>query len=256
MLMPASRLYADWKIVTRTGDRTVTEFFKGALMRTDPAPNYTTVSDFEQRRQVNWRTDLGQYSVVEWPPEALRESASGPVIQVERSTTDTGERKEFFGHSGRHLITRTRRSDGLESMIDGWYIDAPGLPKWKNGAGNAVGVLTMSVAGQKPAIPRIEVKQTGPAPQGLVVWQRMTTTIVVPGGAGHSFDTVSEVIDLVEGPLSDKIFRQPDGYQRVANLPAMALQVGRPATWAEVIRAHWQRMEDWISGLFAASSGR
>ena len=43
--MLGSVLYADWKIVTRTGDSGVTEFFKGALRRTDSSPAYTTVLD-------------------------------------------------------------------------------------------------------------------------------------------------------------------------------------------------------------------
>ena len=44
--MLGSMLYGDWKIVTKTGDSSVTEFFKGALMRTDSVPAYTTVLDF------------------------------------------------------------------------------------------------------------------------------------------------------------------------------------------------------------------
>src|SRR5215468_11243364 len=106
-----SALHADWKIVTRTGDRSVTEFFKGALMRTDSLPAYTSVLDFDRRRQVNWRSDLRQYAIVEWPPE-VQPNSSSPVINIERSTVDTGERKQFLGRTARHLISRITRSDG------------------------------------------------------------------------------------------------------------------------------------------------
>src|SRR5215831_20401522 len=76
-------LCADWKIVTRTGDRTLTEYFKGSLTRTDPSPSYATVMDFDRRRQVNWRSDLRQYQIVEWPPD-VRPNSSSPVINIEK----------------------------------------------------------------------------------------------------------------------------------------------------------------------------
>jgi hypothetical protein len=62
--MPAL-LSADWKIITRTGESTLTEYFKGSLTRTDSSPVYTTAMDSEHRRQVNWRNDLRQYEIVE-----------------------------------------------------------------------------------------------------------------------------------------------------------------------------------------------
>jgi hypothetical protein len=97
-------LCADWKIVTRTGDHTTTEYFKGSLTRTDPSPSYTTVQDFDRRRQVNWRSELRQYQIVDWPSD-LRPNASSPVIHIERSKVDTGERKTFLGRTVRHLIS-------------------------------------------------------------------------------------------------------------------------------------------------------
>ena len=242
-------LCADWKIVTRTGDSALTEYFKGSLMRTDSSPAYTTVIDFEHRRQVNWRNDLRQYELVEWPPSVQPNSLPGTVIHIERHTTDTGERKPFFGRTARHLVSRVTRTDGLETMIDGWYIDASGLPKWKSGSGGSIAVLTVSFAGQRPAPPRIELKQVGPAPEGLPVWQKTTSTVVLPGSPGHSYESVSEVTELFEGALSDTLFQPPDGYQRVANLPYAASR-SAPLTWAELIWERWQKLTDWFSALF------
>jgi hypothetical protein len=212
-------LCADWKIVTRTGDSTLTEYFRGSLKRADSSPTYTTVMDFDHRRQVNWRSDLRQYEIVEWPP-VVQPNSSSRVIHVERSTTDTGERKQLLGSTARHLVSRITRDDSPETVIDGWYIDVPGLPKQKTGSGGAFAVLTLAPAGQGAAPPRIEVKQVGPAPEGLPVWQKTTSTVALPGGARHNFESVSEVIELFEGILSDKLFRPPDGYQRVTNLHA------------------------------------
>jgi hypothetical protein len=245
-----STLHADWKIVTRTGDRSVTEYFKGSLMRTESSTEYTEVLDFEHRSQVNWRNDLRQYVVIEWPlVEPQNQSTPGPVIVIERKTTDTGERKQFFGRTARRLISHVTRSDGPETTIDGWYIEAPGLPKWKRGGGGTIAILTMAIAGQRTGPPRIEVKQTGPTPEGFLVRQRAVYSTAMPGGAQHTSETVSEVTELVEGPLADKLFQPPEGYRRVGSLPGMFPRA-TPRTWSELIQAHWRMVEDWFSSAF------
>ena len=57
MAAPGTALNADWKIVTRTGDTSIAEYFKGALVRADSPPAFTSVSDFDHRRNVNWRIE-------------------------------------------------------------------------------------------------------------------------------------------------------------------------------------------------------
>jgi hypothetical protein len=147
-LIPAlgNALHADWKIVTRTGDSSVVEYFKGTLMRTDSSPAYTSVLDLDHRRQVTWRSDLRQYVIVESPPE-YKSDSSGPVVTIERNTTDAGERQQFFGRTARHFVTHITRSDGPDTVTDGWYIDAPRLPSLKGTSGNTVAVLTAGVGG-------------------------------------------------------------------------------------------------------------
>jgi hypothetical protein len=245
----ASVLDGDWKIVTRTGNSSVTEFFKGEMIRTDSSPAYTTVMDFNRRQQVTWRSDLRQYVIVQWPPAYQSDVPRGSVITIERNTTDTGQRKEFFGRTARHLVTHVTRSGGPEATIDGWYIDIPGLPKSKGGAGGSFAVLTTSVGGQKLGPPRIEVKQTGSVPEGLPVWQKMTFSIALPGGSRRDSEHVTEVSDLLEGSLPDKLFQPPDGYRRVASL-ADAGSYPVPHTWAELLQAHWRMVEDCFSTLF------
>lgn len=242
-------LCADWKIVTRTGDTTMKEYFKGSVKRTDFSPGYTTVLDFEHRRQFNWRADLRQYEIVEWPPDVRPNPSSGPTIVIERHTTDSGERKRFFGRTARHLISRVTRSDGPETLIDGWYIDAPGLPKHNTGSGGSFAVLTIVDSSQSAGPPRIEMKQTGPTPEGLAVWQKMTSSVSPRGDARGSSESVSEVTELFEGELPDQLFLPPDGYQRVTNLPYAESRT-TPRTWAEAVRGRWQKIEQWFSTLF------
>lgn len=218
-------------------------------MRRDSLPAYTTVLDFDNRRQINWRSDLRQYEIVEWPPQQQSDSPSGPVITIERNTTDTGERRQFFGRAARRLVTRVTRGDGPETMIDGWYIDAPGLPRWKTGAGVSFAILTTHMDGQRPAPPRVEVKQTGPVPGGLPVWLKITSSVVLSGGLHHRYESVSEVTYLTESALPDALFQPPEGYQRVANLPNSPSSPV-PPTWGELFRIYWQRIENWFFTLF------
>src|SRR5215472_13521012 len=234
--MPAL-LSADWKIVTQTGDSTLTEYFKGSLRRTDSSSAYTTVVDSEHRRQVNWRSDLRQYEIVEWPPPAQLNSLLGTVIKIERRTSDTGERKQFFGRTAHHLVSRVTRSDGPQTLIDGWFIDAPGLPRGPS----SFAVLTLAVAGQSP--PRIEWEQAGPTP-GLAVWQKTTTTVVLPGNS-FQHESVSQVTELSERAQPDTLFQPPAGYRRVTNLPYAASRPA-PHTWVELIRERWQKITDWF----------
>jgi hypothetical protein len=115
----ASVLLGDWKIVTTTGNGSVTEFFKGELVRSDSSPEYSTVIDYDHRRQVTWRNDLRQYAVVEWPPASRSDLPPAKVISIERHTSDTGQRKQFFGRAAHRLVTRVTRNDGPETTIDG-----------------------------------------------------------------------------------------------------------------------------------------
>ena len=247
----ANVLLGDWKIVTTTGNNTVTEFFKGTLVRTDSSPEYATVIDYDHRRQVVWRTDLRQYAIVEWPPGSPSDLPPDGIITIERNTSDTGQRKQFFGRTARRLVTRVTGSDRPETTIDGWYVDAPGLPKWKSGSAGSFAVLTSYVikGGQRLGPPRIEVKQTGPVPAGIPVWQKTTSSIVVAGGPPRNYESVTEVSELTENPLADNLFQPPAGYQRVASLP-VAPSPPAPGTWAERLQAHWRMIEDWFSTVF------
>jgi hypothetical protein len=73
---------------------------------------------------------------------------SGGTLKIWIESTDTGERKELFGHSARHIITREKRVAGpgacskpSVSETDGWYIEGSVLPEWHQQKKNNYGVV-------------------------------------------------------------------------------------------------------------------
>jgi len=149
----------------------------------------------------------------------------------------------------RHFVTHMTRSDGADTLIDGWYVDAPGLPQSKRASGNAVAVFSLGV-GTKPVIPRIEVKQTGPALVGLPVKVKTIGSMVLPGGSHQTTETLSEVTELPETTLPDKLFQPPEGYQRVKSFLNSPVRENSqaPQSFREMLETHWQMIKDWLGG--------
>ena len=101
--------------------------------------------------------------------------------------------------------------------------------------------------GSKPAVPRIEMKQKGPALVGLPVRVKTISSMVLPGGSHQTTETVSEVTELLEATLPDKLFQAPEGYQRVKSFLNSPVNQA-PQSFREMLETHWQIIKDWFSG--------
>lgn len=149
-------------------------------------------------------------------PEEMRPVPSGGTLAIAIETTDTGERKAFFGFTARHVITRDTRVPGpgaitprQESVRDGWYVDVnPGCVRRPNGI---FGLLGGGVAGQPMQADKIEVHRKGAPVAGYAV--RLTTTTTSHGASGRVFanENITEVLDLSTAPLDPKLFDIPEG---------------------------------------------
>jgi hypothetical protein len=221
----------DWKITTATiwnGNRSVwTAYYKGSKLRRTDSAQAVSVIDGEHARQIVWVNSLRQYVVrrlkyVGWAPPSV-----GREMTIEQATTDTGERRTWFGHEARHLITRETRGGNEESLTDAWYIESSDLPQELR----AAGVYVLAAGGQRPIV---RVHRSGPAPSGLMVYARKTSA------AGT---WTSEVTDLFEGGLPDSVFQPPPGFTRVLQFPDDA-----PLSVGERLRLGWELLGDWISG--------
>jgi hypothetical protein len=156
-------------------------------------------------------------------------SRRGGVVTMTVNTTDTGERKQMFGFTARHL-KRTMTSESspdacqaqqMKMETDGWYINLE--------YGLSCGSVRPPQMGGRPAPQgcrdRYQFKRTGPANLGYPLIETMT----MYGSDGSvQFSMTKEVIELSRQTLDAALFDVPAGYaeaksqQEMYSQPSMA----------------------------------
>lgn len=161
------------------------------------------------------------YRVVRFASESQRgqylQKMGKTAVQVESKTVDTGERKVFFGHVAKHLITTTKRADGNslggEDVVDGWYIDHE-LPD-RYCAPDFVREEPYYVIGttlvEYPEV--VQFHHIGPLPTGLTVRLKVTSKLAATKGdaVGRTITIEKTVEELSDSPLSPSLFQLPSG---------------------------------------------
>jgi hypothetical protein len=239
---------ADTKIKTRhtvMGHSTEsTVYIKGARERTEMSamgmgPALVTLTQCDQKRIITINPqantclvmplgdEAGSTAAAAAAPAASEPSRKGGTIIFNINTVDTGERQKMLGLNARHIrMTMNAESSpdacskaNLHSESDGWYADiAPALSCSMGGM-----TAPPSRSSRPGCQDTVRFKRTGGAFPGYPLKQ--TTTMQAEG---HSFTTVSEVVDLASAPLDASLFEMPPGckvvssYQDLMNLGAMA----------------------------------
>jgi hypothetical protein len=183
---------------------------------------------------------------------------SGGTLQIWIENIDTGERKDIFGHTARHIITREKRVAGpgacskpSQSETDGWYIETSDLPEWRQQKGNQGVVVAAEVsAGSNDKcankMDKIEVHRSG-VETGFPV--KVTTTLrsegTQPDGTPRLFSSTwgSEVVELKEGPLDLSLFEVPQDFRKVELLRSWNVPPPRPLT-------NWEWFKEKVQEMF------
>jgi hypothetical protein len=157
-------------------------------------------------------------------PRAKAPAATrGGVVTTTITTKDTGERKQLFGYTARHIITTMATESSPEACqkvkskmeIDAWYIDAAfGLDCNMNNQ-----YQNYRPADQGGCQDRSEVKQIGAATKGYPV---LTKTTMFDDNGQPSFTWVQEVLEFSQGPLDAALFDVPAGYREVKDFSQAA----------------------------------
>jgi hypothetical protein len=146
---------------------------------------------------------------------------------------NTGETKDFYGHTARHLVTTIKATDprAHEEVVDGWYLDIPDpgcAPEYmrqrhvhtetiaaRETDGAAFGYFWMAPQGVHagfwynwllPAGLAVEV--TSGSPVGLAT--QATSTSVRP--------VERKIVEFSEAPIDPSLFEVPSGFKKVREL--------------------------------------
>jgi hypothetical protein len=232
-----------------------------------------TQCDLGQMYELN--LDSGEYVSAPFPPKPLSKEemeargmrmpefnpSAKTTLHVETTTVDTGERKEVFGHTARHVIT-TRKEIPLEGsqrepqqmVNDAWYIDLDTSIScdMKKGAGRHVLTLSSvsSVSGPKNLpMEKAEFVDHGTPETGFAIESKMTSqnTLSLPDGSKKEYTHANEtrVTELVEGPLDPELFSVPSGFRKVDQI-----ERNPSPTLAEHWSAAWETFKSSVARFF------
>jgi hypothetical protein len=163
-------------------------------------------------------------------PSGGGRTTRGGVITMTVNTTDTGERREMFGFTARHLkrtMTSQTSPDAcaqnqMRIDTDGWYINLEYSFSCSSSERPPQTGRTASPGGCRD---RYQFKRSGPTKLGYPLIE--TTTMYGADGSAM-FTRTQEVIELSRQPLDAALFDVPAGYtearsqEEMSSTPSMA----------------------------------
>lgn len=232
---------ADVKIKTRqTAQGQTTEnatYIKGKRSRTEMSGGQMiTIQQCDLRRDIQIMPQAKAYTIRSYntgeAAHATTQAAGsqpvgvtkGGVITSTVTTRDTGERKQMFGYTARHIITTIETKSSPDACTpmdskmetDGWYIDAAFALDCDIERASAYHMPQQRSDCQD----RYETKTIGAAKRGYPVWEKMTG---FDKDGRESFSMVNEVVELSQSTLNASLFDAPVDYREVKDFSGASL---------------------------------
>jgi hypothetical protein len=241
----------------------------GALQLTY-GPRLVAITRCDLGQMFELNLDTSEYTSAPYPPKPLtREqiearglqipvTSEKPTLRIEVNTTDTGERKEMFGHIARHVLTTSKqtplegsRSEPQETATDAWYIDLnqrlscdPNWPERKHAH-----AYSLFSNGKQPR-EKVEFISTGEAQAGLALRSVTTSkmTYARPDGTRKHTESRTELLvtELQEEPLDPALFEIPPGFRHVQRIERNATSSASSSRMQDL----WQRLKASVTRLF------
>ena len=206
---------------------------------------YNFELDLAARIYTGFRANEYGHPVWVKPRPVPPHKRSGKTVHIHTETVDTGERRDMFGYTARHVITRTRKNRDSqllsESESDGWYIDPPVawliLHPAKHGS---FCYLVASTNGERDDF---KFTHTGERETGFMLQTTQTNRSYSLDQTGSSsvHESISrqEIVEFSETPLHPELFVPLPDFSRVPQLPnAMRYPVGLR------VRLRWEMLKD------------
>jgi len=155
---------------------------------------------------------------------------SGGTVTYSSTVKDTGEKKQLYGYTARHLkITVVSQSSPnscnavkQKYEIDGWYIDIKDQANCQR--------FSPFIKDVQGCHDHVVLKQTGSAKPGLAVQE----TISLTNGDDQPMVITTEVTELKKGALAPELFDAPADYKQVSTTAEL---YGAPATATQTAQA-------------------
>ncbi len=257
-------------------DRRRLEYRNSLGARTGPHLAAITRCDLGMSFELN--LDSSQYTSNPYPPRPLKQDkgqprgvdgrtisfSSKPTVHIEVKTVDTGERKQMFGHTARHVITTEKRTplEGShaqpeESTRDGWYIDLeqriscdPEYMRMSSTHSYAVLLVAPARISGNQIIDKPEFVSIGKPERGFASEEIITSDdsyTSADGTTKHAKSrTERKVTELYEGALNPSLFEVPHGFRRVKEI-----ERNPPPSSSNGIAEVWERMKYTLSRWFS-----
>ena len=250
LLCVSASAHADLKITRKTGaggySGQSTVYVKGARERTE-MPTVTTIRQCDLKRTIQINERARKYVIVPdsesvgatpapstHAPQGPKTTRRGAIITYTVNVNDTGERKQMFGHTARHVKTTTVMDapaeacnpGHMEMESDGWYIDfAAGGPSC-----DVDHPTPPPTHGSRPdCADQIRYRTTGSGRLGFPI---MVTTKMKMGGAqgddeedaevaaamSNAMTSTTEVTEISTVTLDPALFDVPAGYTQAAGM--------------------------------------
>jgi hypothetical protein len=172
-----------------------------------------------------------------------RISSSGKTVRIYSEAVDTGERRQMFGLTARHLIIHQRTTaeagacSGNSTMErDGWYVPAVSASAYQGTFLMAVGRAcrdNIVVAGA-----RIE--------PGFALAERETRTSLERADHGRGSDIRRrEVLEFSDRKIDPSLFEPPADFVRVDTLRGE-----HALSWSEHLELNWRELERSVESWF------
>ncbi|MBV9300742.1 MAG: hypothetical protein JOY62_09210 [Acidobacteriaceae bacterium] len=280
LFLTAVRARADLKTVTKLTfggyESTLTQYVQGSNSRLEVPRDFgasrhaiATIYSAESKSQYVVDLETKEYvknsgfdpllALAMWIRRPPRGRESGKTVDVYVDTIDTGERREIFGYTARHILSRERRVAGAgacsgnsELDEDGWYISLRSeLPKYRTALRAYAGrvgqrtspMLVVDLAGGgAPCTDKIVMHGTK-VNEGFPVLLR--TSNARAGSRPDAWITSREVTELSEEPLDKNLFAPPKDFKRVESLPA-----NPSMSWTERLNFEWRQVEEAFESWF------
>lgn len=221
-----------------------TTYIKGKRQRSESMNGMmVNLTQCDLRRGVQLNSQTKTYMVNSFDSGA--QSASGSTATTDKNgvvqaggrvtttitTKDTGERKQMFGFTARHLIIMMDTVSSPDAcsktntkmQTDGWYIDAEFVLDCEYGYQN-YGSYGAKTGGCRD---KYEMRTVGTAKRGYPVYEKMT---MYDESGKETMSIVNEVVELSKATLELALFEVPADYREVSDASQMYAATSYPGT--------------------------